>query len=185
MIQNDRKSRKIRQLNWIKELAHVLDTMTSSLITYGIEMIEDPCNTCLVTACCTELCDKIADFWTHIYTEYKKSPNETVMKYGLNDMRAKTLKDLHEAAIIRNPCLKCIVRARCSELCIEKNKYTKLRNDLKDILKNIRENIRYWPTLGEFAVVILSFIFEGVIVLIGGCAFILVILILLSRLNII
>jgi len=98
MIQNDRKSRKIRQLNWIKELAHVLDTMTSSLITYGIEMIEDPCNTCLVTACCTELCDKIADFWTHIYTEYKKSPNETVMKYGLNDMRAKTLKDLHEAA---------------------------------------------------------------------------------------
>jgi len=87
--------------------------------------------------------------------------------------------------IIRNPCLKCIVRARCSELCIEKNKYTKLRNDLKDILKNIRENIRYWPTLGEFVVVILSFIFEVGIVLIGGCAFILVILILLSRLNII
>ena len=72
--------------------------MTSSLITYGVDMMKDPCDTCLVTACCTELCDKIADFWTYIYTEYKKSPNETVMKYRVNEMRAKTLKDLHDAA---------------------------------------------------------------------------------------
>ena len=67
-------------------------------ITIGDLMEKYPCDECLVTACCTEVCDNIAKFWDKIYAEYKKGPDHTVQKYGLSEKHAKTLKDLFEAA---------------------------------------------------------------------------------------
>jgi len=70
----------------------------SPLLLVGDNMIRYPCKGCIVLACCTETCVRIAEYWSKIYESYKTQPEMTVVRYGLNEKHAETLKHLYNVA---------------------------------------------------------------------------------------
>lgn len=72
--------------------------MVPPLDPLGDEMNKQPCKECIVRACCLEVCDKLADFWSNLYQEYKLNSKNTIDKYNLEGVIVKTLQELHQSA---------------------------------------------------------------------------------------
>jgi len=57
-----------------------------------------PCKKCLVTACCTEVCNDLSEFYTIVYEDYKEDPLKIILKHDLSKKVICTLEELYKAA---------------------------------------------------------------------------------------